>query len=178
MTEQERADFRDWVAARSADLLRMAVLLTGDRDDADDLLQTALAKLYLAWGRIADRQALDAYVYRTMANTRVTWWRRRRLAEIPVEHLPEHATRDPFAGHDDRDALRRALLRLPHRQRVAVVLRYFEQLTEAETAAVMGVTVGTVKSSVARALDKLRTDLGDGVVGPAGPASTRPEAVR
>jgi RNA polymerase sigma-70 factor (sigma-E family) len=159
-----REEFRDYVAGRSAALLRTAYLLTGNHSDAEDLLQTALAKTYLAWPRIRDRQAVDAYVRRTMANTRTSWWRRDRHL-TPVAH-DEHLAAMPAAGRDRladadlHDALWTALGRLPRRQRAAVVLRYYEELSEAETAAALGVSVGTVKSTVARGLAKLRDDAG------------------
>jgi RNA polymerase sigma-70 factor (sigma-E family) len=139
-------------------------LLTGNRSDAEDLLQTALAKTYLAWPRIRERHAVDAYVRRTMVNTRTSWWRRdRHLTPVAHdEHLAVMADpgRDRVADADLHDALWTALARLPRRQRAAVVLRYYEELSEAETAEALGVSVGTVKSTVARGLAKLRDDAG------------------
>lgn len=158
MDEREREAFRGYVAARSPALLRTAYLLTGNRSDAEDLLQTALAKTYLAWDRIREREALDGYVRRVMVNTRTSWWRRGRVDEHPTGDLPETAGREATADVDLHDALWTALAGLPKRQRVAVVLRYYEDLSEAETARVMGVAVGTVKSTTARALAKLRDD--------------------
>lgn len=164
MDATARADFRDYVAARSPALLRTAYLLTGNRSDAEDLLQTALAKTYLAWPRIRDRHAVDAYVRRIMVNTRTSWWRRdRHLTAVAGDdelHATPAAGRDPIADSDLHDALWAALARLPRRQRAAVVLRYYEELSEAETAAALGVSVGTIKSSVARGLAKLREDAG------------------
>lgn len=164
MNAAVRQEFRDYVTARSTALLRTAYLMTGNQSDAEDLLQTALAKTYLAWPRISNRQAVDAYVRRTMINTRTSWWRRDRhvtltsgdelLARTPA------TGRDPIADTDLHDALWSALARLPRRQRAAVVLRYYEELSEAETAAALGVSVGTVKSTVARGLAKLREDAG------------------
>ena len=162
MDAQAREAFREYVEARSPALPRTVYLLTGSQHDAEDLLQTALAKTYLAWGRVREREALDAYVRRTMVNTRTSWWRRRRLDEAPVAAPPEPrrtgAERD--AGEDLAlsDALWSALARLPRRQRAAVVLRYYSDLSEAETAQVLGVSVGTVKSTTSRALAKLRED--------------------
>jgi RNA polymerase sigma-70 factor (sigma-E family) len=159
-----REEFREFVAASSGALLRTAYLLTGSRSDAEDLLQTALAKTYLAWPRIRERHAVDAYVRRTMVNTRTSWWRRDRHLK-PIghdEHLAALPTdgRDPIADADLHEALWTALARLPRRQRAAVVLRYYEELSEAETAAALGVSVGTIKSSVARGLARLREDAG------------------
>ncbi len=150
--------FRDYVTARSRALLRTAYLLTGNRADAEDLVQSALAKTYLAWDRIEDRGALDGYVRRAMVNTHISWWRRRRLEEYPTDEIPDQAVADHSGTSDLQDSLRRALERLPQRMRAAVVLRYFEDMTEAEVAAVLGVSLGTVKSTVSRAVAKLRID--------------------
>lgn len=124
-TEQREA-FHEYVAARSAALLRTAYLLTGNRPDAEDLLQTALAKTCLAWGRIREPAAVDAYVRRVMVNSRTSLWRRRRVDEYATADLPElpDPDADRTADLDLHDALWRALGRLPKRQRAAVVLRY------------------------------------------------------
>ena len=158
MDSSDRADFGNYVAARSPALLRTAYLLTGNRLDAEDLLQTALARTYLSWGRIREREALDGYVRRVMVNTRTSWWRRRKVDERPVERLPEVVGRDRTADLDLHDALWTALAALPPKQRAAVVLRYYEDLSETETAGVLGVSVGTVKSTTSRALARLRAD--------------------
>jgi RNA polymerase sigma-70 factor (sigma-E family) len=161
MDEQGREDFRSYVAARSGALLRTAYLLTGNRPDAEDLLQTSLAKTYLAWDRIREREALDGYVRRVMVNTQTSFWRRRRVDEKPTDDLPEGpAGRDLTADLDLHDALWTALGTLPKRQRAMVVLRYYEDLSEAETAAALGVSTGTVKSTTSRALAKLRDNSG------------------
>jgi RNA polymerase sigma-70 factor (sigma-E family) len=159
--EQAREDFRSYVAARSPALLRTAYMLTGNRADAEDLLQTALAKTYLAWDRIREREAVDGYVRRVMVNTQTSWWRRRKVDEYPTGQLPEGpAGRDAAADLDLHDALWTALSDLPRRQRAMVVLRYYEDLSEVETAQVMGVSLGTVKSTTSRALAKLRDTSG------------------
>ncbi len=161
MDAQAREDFRSYVAARSPALLRTAYALTGDRADAEDLLQTALAKTYLGWDRIREREAVDGYVRRVMVNTRTSWWRRRRVDERPTDELPERPSgHDPVADLALHDALWTALTGLPKRQRAMVVLRYYEDLSEAETADVMGVSVGTVKSATSRALARLRDSSG------------------
>lgn len=153
--------FTSYVRARGPVLLRTARSLTSDPCDAEDLLQTALTKTYLAWERIEDHRALDGYVRRTLINTRTSQWRKRRVDEYAVEELPEpEPVVEPDAADLQavREAMWRAVLRLPARQRAMVVLRYYEDLSEARTAEVLGVSVGTVKSAVSRALTKLRQD--------------------
>ena len=161
MDEAGREAFRAYVVARSPALLRTAYLLTGSRADAEDLLQTALAKTYLSWDRVRDQGALDGYVRRVLVNTQTSRWRRRKVDEYPTEALPERSTgRDATDDLVLHDALWAALGALPKRQRAMVVLRYYEDLSEAETAHVLGVSVGTVKSTTSRALMKLRESSG------------------
>lgn len=155
-TSVRDADFAAFMTARQPALLRTAYLLSGNRADAEDLVQTALAKLYLAWDRVHSRDSVDAYVRRILVNEHNSLWRRPfKRREVPTERLPE----DPddsraTAGHDE--ALWRFVQSLPRRQRAVIVLRYYEELTEAETAEVLGVSVGTVKSQASRALAALR----------------------
>ncbi|GAA2455495.1 hypothetical protein GCM10010191_88410 [Actinomadura vinacea] len=153
-------EFRDYVAARGPALLRVAMQLTGDRAEAEDLLQAALAKTYLAWDRIVDRGSIDGYVRRAMVNTQISWWRRRKLEIYPTDELPDQPVDDHTRRSELHDALGRALDRLPERQRLAVMLRYYEDMPEAEIAEVLGVSIGTVKSTVSRAMAKLRDDAG------------------
>jgi len=150
--------FRDYVTSRSGSLLRMAYVLTRNQADAEDLVQVALAKTYQAWDRIEDRKALDGYVRRAMVNTHISWWRRRRLEEYPTDEVPDRAITDHAGDSELSDALQRALDRLPSRMRAAVVLRYYEDMSEAEVAAALGISQGTVKSTVSRAVAKLRID--------------------
>jgi RNA polymerase sigma-70 factor (sigma-E family) len=150
--------FRDYVHARSRALLRTAYMLTGNRADAEDLVQAALAKTYLAWDRIEDRGAVDGYVRRAMVNTHISWWRRRRIEEFPTDEIPDQAIADHSVSNDMQESLRHAIDRLPQRMRAAVMLRYYEDMTEAEVAEVLGVSLGTVKSTVSRAVAKLRID--------------------
>ena len=154
----ENPGFRDYVTARSGSLLRMAYLLTRNLADAEDLVQAALAKTYQAWDRIEDRNALDGYVRRAMVNTHISWWRRRRVEEYPTDEIPDRAVADHAGDSELSDALSRALDRLPSRMRAAVVLRYYEDMSEAEVAAALGISQGTVKSTVSRAVAKLRID--------------------
>jgi RNA polymerase sigma-70 factor (sigma-E family) len=158
MNNIQNEDFCDFVAARSPALLRAAVVLAGDRMEAEDLLQAALAKTYLAWDRINDRAAVDGYVRRAMVNTQISWWRRRKLEIYPTDELPELPVDDQTGRSDMHDALDRALERLPKRQRLAVIMRYYEDMSEPEIAEALGVSVGTVKSTVSRAVAKLRDD--------------------
>jgi RNA polymerase sigma-70 factor (sigma-E family) len=156
----DRGSFDDFVATRSTRLLRTAYLLTHDRALAEDLVQTSLAKAWFAWGRI-DGQP-DAYVRRVMVNTYSSWWRRRWNGEEATAELPERGEgtrgRTEDGRVDDRTDLWRALARLPKRQRAVVVLRFYEDLSEIETAEIMQCSVGTVKSQASRALAKLRID--------------------
>ncbi|MGW1890406.1 SigE family RNA polymerase sigma factor [Streptomyces sp. NPDC002004] len=153
--------FTSYVRARGPVLLRTARSLTANQSDAEDLLQTALAKTYVAWDRIQDHRALDGYVRRALVNTRTSQWRKRKVDEFVCEELPEPETaapEDPAEQQALRDAMWRAIMKLPARQRAMVVLRYYEDLSEAQTAEVLGVSIGTVKSAVSRALGKLRED--------------------
>lgn len=150
--------FRAYVAERRPALLRTALRLTGDRADAEDLLQSALAKTYLAWDRIHDRGAVDGYVRRAMANTQISWWRRRKLEVYPTDEVPDRPVDDHTRRSELHDVLGRALRRLPERQRLTVMLRYYEDMSEADIAHALGVSVGTVKSTVSRAMARLRDD--------------------
>ncbi|WP_244963005.1 SigE family RNA polymerase sigma factor [Nocardioides dongkuii] len=152
-----RADFDEFVAGRSSGLLRTAYLLTRDHALAEDLLQTALAKAWFAWSRIEDRP--EPYVRKILVNTYASWWRRRWNGEHAYADPPEPP---PASGEhdaaDQRHDLWAAMGRLPRRQRAVVVLRFVEDLSEAETARLLGVTAGTVKSQTSKALAKLRID--------------------
>ncbi|MGR6322008.1 SigE family RNA polymerase sigma factor [Micromonospora soli] len=149
--------FDEFVATRSPRLLRTAFLLTRDWALAEDLLQTALARAWEAWRRIEGDP--EPYVRRIIVNANASWWRRRWRGEVPTADLPEVAVEaDRYSGLDDRDRLWRALGRLPRRQRAVLVLRYFEDLSDAEIAEVLACSVGTVKSQASRAVAKLRLD--------------------
>ncbi|MGH3241365.1 MAG: SigE family RNA polymerase sigma factor [Spirillospora sp.] len=158
MNGTRHEEFREYVAERGTVLLRAATQLTSDRAEAEDLLQAALAKTYLAWDRIEDPAAVDGYVRRAMVNTQISWWRRRKLDVYPTDRLPDRPVDDHTGRSEMRDVLGRALRRLPERQRLAVMLRYYEDMSEREIAEVLGVSVGTVKSTVSRAMAKLRDD--------------------
>lgn len=147
------AEFAAFVAARGPALGRTAYLLTGDRHLAEDLVQTALYKTAKAWGQI--NRSPEAYVRRTMYHENVSWWRRRRLHEVPVGDVPERPLRT--ADADTRLALEQALARLTPKQRTILVLRYYEDLSESQVAAALGIALGTVKSQTRHALGRLRT---------------------
>ncbi|MEU0547576.1 SigE family RNA polymerase sigma factor [Micromonospora sp. NPDC005979] len=153
-------EFREFVAARSAALLRTAYLLAGDWATAEDLLQTALTKTYLAWKRLGGIEAVEPYARRVMVNTSTSWWRRRWHGERPTEVLPERPGLDEIERQLDRDLLWRHLKELPSRQRAVLVLRYYEDLSEAQTAALLDISPGTVKSQASRALATLRRRMG------------------
>jgi RNA polymerase sigma-70 factor (sigma-E family) len=149
-------DFVCFVASRQAALRRAAWLLTGDEDLAEDLVQTALIKVWPRWAKISAAGAADAYVRRVLVTTYFSWWRRKWRSEVPGA-VPELAGVDQTDAVDLSHAVRAALLSLPRRQRVAVVLRYYEDLSEQQTAVALGCSVGTVKSQTSRALARLRT---------------------
>lgn len=152
------AEFSAYLAARQQALLRTAYLLTSDRHQAEDVLQTSLAKLYLAWDRVRDRDSVDAYVRRIMVNETTSLWRRPwKRHERPTDEVPEHRTHVDRYDDGRRDELWALVQTLPPKARAVVVLRYYEELSEAETADVLGISVGTVKSQASRALATLRT---------------------
>ncbi|WP_240617224.1 SigE family RNA polymerase sigma factor [Nocardioides speluncae] len=158
MTETGKRDaggFDEFVAARSGALWRSAWLLTGDIGKAEDLLQTALGKAWPHFGRVNGDGSFEAYVRRVMFTTYVAWWRRRWNVEVPAAAVPEQA--GAAVDADLRRDLVTALAALPRGQRAVVVLRYVEDLTEAQTADVLGISVGTVKSQAARAIVALRS---------------------
>jgi len=149
-------DYEAFVASRWSHLLRVGYLLARDWAAAEDLVQSALVKAWFAWRRLDGDP--EPYVRRVIVTTFLSQRRRRWWGELAYSQVPEPEPLDDSARHDDRDALWRALGTLPPRQRAVLVLRYFEDLTEEETAHTLGVGVGTVKSSASRALAKLRLD--------------------
>lgn len=150
------AEFAAYMEARQPGLLRTAYLLAGDRHTAEDLVQVAFAKLYLAWDKVQQRESLDGYVRRILINEHNSLWRRAwKKREYAAEVLPDRAHHDVYdEGHSDE--LWAAVQTLPRRARAVVVLRYYEELSEAETAAALGISVGTVKSQTSRAVAALR----------------------
>jgi RNA polymerase sigma-70 factor (sigma-E family) len=163
-TRDRDADFAAYMAARQPSLLRTAYLLTGDRHTAEDLTQTAFAKLYLSWDRVQRRELVDGYVRRILVNEHTSLWRRAwKRNEHSTDTLPDQAFVD--VHHDGvNEALWEFMQTLPRKQRAVVVLRYYEDLSEAETAQVLGISVGTVKSQASRALAALRSRVQDNPV--------------
>lgn len=155
---EREADFTAYVQARQRHLARFAYLLTGDVHSAEDLVQSALAKVYRKWDTI--HGSPEAYVRQTMVHEHASWWRRTwRHREVTGSDLITYADPPaPDVEHPDND-LRTLIRTLPRQQRAAIVLRYYEDLTEAQTAAVLGCSVGTVKSHTSRALRALRTTM-------------------
>jgi RNA polymerase sigma-70 factor (sigma-E family) len=160
-------EFRTFVTERSATLLRTAYLLGGDWATAEDLLQIALTKTYLAWRRLGEIEAVDAYARRVLVNTATSWWRRRWHGERPTEVLPDRPAPDRIDERIERDQLWRHVTSLPSRQRAVLVLRYYEDLSEADTAHLLHISVGTVKSQCARAIATLRRKLAEDGIEPA-----------
>jgi RNA polymerase sigma-70 factor (sigma-E family) len=149
--------FDEFARAEHAPLTRYAYLLTGDADAAQDLAQETLVRVLVKWRHVAAADSPGAYARRVMLSLFVQGQRRRWRREIPSTEAPDTAgTSDGAAGVEDRDLIVRLLRRLPARQRAAVLLRHYEQRSEAETAAAMGCSVGTVKSLTSRGLAALR----------------------
>ena len=155
MDDTEQRQFEDFVRGRSTAHLRTAYLLTGDRGHAEDLLQSVLERVARRWSAISESP--DAYVRRSLANAATNRWRRRRPPEVQLNDDLPHAASDATHRLVLRDQLVRALLALPARQRAVLVLRFFDDLTEAETAQALGCSVGTVKSQTSRGLERLRS---------------------
>jgi RNA polymerase sigma-70 factor (sigma-E family) len=160
VSDDQDEEFTAFVRDHGASLLRTAVLLTGERALGEDLVQTALARAYGKWSRVSRADVPVAYVRRLMVNSHLSWRRRLVSGEQVLACVPDHPGRhdqDRFAAAED---LRRALLQLSPRMRTAVVLRYFEDLSQAETARLMGCTVSTVNNHVTHGLAALRELLG------------------
>ncbi len=155
-TSEKDAEFEAYMLARQPSLLRTAYLISGDRHTAEDLVQTALAKLYLSWDKVQKRELLDGYVRRIIVNEHNSLWRRAwKRKEHPTDELPDAAVHD--AQHDgESSGLWEFVQTLPRKQRAVIVLRYYEELSEAETAELLGISVGTVKSQASRALASMR----------------------
>lgn len=152
-------DFEDFSRRRRSALLRSARRMVQDPMDAEDLLQMALLSTYQYWDGIADKSLAYGYVRRVMINTRTARWRARRLEEIPTDQLPDSGVDDSSQRLGDRAVLMGLLAALPTGQRSIVVLRVWEQLSVRETAQMLGVSDGTVKSALHRGLERMRQEI-------------------
>lgn len=159
MDAEADAEFSDFMHGRWSQLVRLGYGLTGDLQHAEDLAQTAFAKAYASWPRVRRADNPDAYLRRIVVNANRNRFRKLRVGEVLTEAVPDlgQAATGPDLRHD-RDALVAALMQLPYGQRAAVVLRYWLDMTETEAAAVLGCSVGNVKSQASRALAKLRAN--------------------
>ena len=153
----DAASFEDFVSREQPALLRLAVLLAGDRGHAEDLVQTALLKTYRHWGRITRAGDPTAYVRRVLVTTHTSWRRRLSTTEQVVDVLPDQV--DPTVPREDDEELRTALRALPPRMRTAVVLRFYADLSQLQTAQLMGCSESTVNTQTARGLARLRSAL-------------------
>jgi len=171
VSTRDTAAFDAFVLARSGSLYRTAYLMVGQHQSAQDLVQEALVKTLLAWPRLRDHSTVEAYARRIIVTTSVSWRRRRSFHERPTERLPEPPVLDSLAsGVATHEDLMAALRTLSPRQRAVIVLRYYQDLTEAQTAEALGCSVGAVKSHAFTGLRRLRASLGDlGSVAPSEP---------
>ena len=154
--------FEDYLGARLPALLRFAVMLTGDPHLAEDVVQETMVKAHLHWRRVQAADVPDRYVKRMLTNTYLSWrrvgWLRRAVpvADVPERWLHERVVPDPAESSVLRQDLWARLATLPRRQRAAIVLRYYEDLSDADIAEVLGCTAGTVRSHISRAIESLR----------------------
>ena len=148
--------FEEYVAARGHALTRTAYLLTGDHGHAEDLAQVALGKAYASWGRVSRMESPDAYVRKIMVNQHISRWRRVRGRESLTDRPPDAVVADPTASFAAADAVRDVVRALPPRQRAAVVLRFYEDLPDAEIGRLLGCSEATVRSQISRALAAIR----------------------
>lgn len=172
MTDTRDDEFTAFVVDHSGSLLRTACLVTGDRGLGEDLLQTTLAKVYGGWSKVRAADEPLAYARRVLLNAHLSWRRRLSSREQLLDSLPDRGSGDPQDRHAQADELRRALLQLSPRVRAAVVLRYFDDLSEADTAALMGCSRSTVNNHVSRGLTALRALLAADAVEALAPAPT------
>ena len=155
----DRSGFDQFVHARGPALARTAYLLTGDHHSAEDLVQTTLAKVYLSWDKVQKRDVIDGYARRILVNENNSIWRRAwKKREVASDQVPERQAVHDRYDEGQSSALWDHVQTLPKKQRAVIVLRYYEELSEAETAEVLGISVGTVKSQASRALATLRQD--------------------
>jgi len=159
--ERGEADFSDFVRAHHAQVFRTVYLLTGDFHRAEDVAQTTFTRLYERWGRVSAMQDPGAYARKVAVNELWSWRRRRSSRETPGYRPVELAIPGPADQVSDHQAVWSAVLTLPARQRAVIVLRFYEDLTEAQTAEILGMAVGTVKSHCHSACERLAGLLGE-----------------
>ena len=159
-SSREATAFTDFMSVRSASLFRTAYLIVGDHQLAQDLLQESLIKTYVAWPRLRDVSKAEAYTRKAIVTTAISWRRRRSFHERPTDPLPDTSVPDPGEAVTTHASMVAQLRTLPPRQRAAIVLRYYEDLSLAQTAEVMGCSVGAVKSHVSTGIGRLRDHLG------------------
>lgn len=168
MSSTRDEEFTEWMTARQGVLFRTAYLVAGDRQTAEDLVQTAAAKLYLAWDRVSERGNVDAYMRRIIINENNSLWRRpwkkreRVVVDVPESGYVDARTDPEQADPVETAALWSAVQALPPRQRAVIVLRYYQDLSEAEIADSLQISPGTVKSQASRAMSTLRERVGAG----------------
>lgn len=160
LRQPDHEAFSEFASARSGSLFRTAYLVVGDYQLAQDLVQESLVKTYLAWPRLRDVTKAEAYTRRVIVTTCVSWRRRRSFSERPANEVPDPGVIDPTTLLPGRDELWAAVRQLSPRQRAAVVLRFCEDLSLAQTAELMGCSVGSVKRHTFIGLDKLRAEMG------------------
>ena len=165
MAGRDSTAFVEFATARSGALFRAAYLMVGEHGLAEDLLQEALTKTYIAWPRLRDVNSAEAYTRKVIATTAISWWRRKAWKqERPRGDVPERGVGESSDALAQRDWLWTELQSLAPRQRAAIVLRYYEDLTEAQTADALGCSIGTVKSQVSDGLKRLRATLGPDII--------------
>lgn len=165
--DERDAEFSVWMAARQPSLHRTARLLTGDHHTAEDLVATTLAKVYLSWRRIKRQESVDGYARRVLVNEHNSLWRRPwKRREVTRDRLPDGAGVTDHYDEGDGQRLWSLVQRLPRRQRAVIVLRYYEDLSEAEIAETLNISPGTVKSQASRAMRSLRAHADDHGVAP------------
>lgn len=150
------ARLSDYVHGQWPALVRYATVLCGDPVEAEELVQSALVRVTLRWPFVRDKDDPGAYVRRAIVHANINRWRRVRSREIATDAVPDVGVPDRTSAHAEQDAVRRAVAALPPRQRAVIVLRYFDDMSEQETANTLGCSVGTVKSTAHKALAKLR----------------------
>jgi RNA polymerase sigma-70 factor, ECF subfamily len=160
VNQQDRPEYTAFVAARHAALFRTAYLITGEYHQAEDLLQAALTKAFVSWSKVSSAQNPEAYVRRIIVNQSVSWRRRRSSGEVPTAEIERGMTSGPEGRVTESDETWRALATLPRQQRAVLVLRYYEDMSEAEIAEALGIARGTVKAHASKALRTLASRLG------------------